>query len=322
MGKRSRERDYLSYQKLVLTLLIWTPFQANASDPKAFPSDIDIINTGRKLFAQSCSVGYCHGKEGRAGRGPRLRGKTWDKEYLYRVILKGIPRSAMPGWEGKLSHGEILTLIAYIGTISSVGGNAPGAPDSIQTREWISFTGGVKKSKERSDLVGEINLVAKTAAKIVGNSGRGKELFFNVMDDMNCAVCHRIENKGATIGFGLVRIAENPPRQIFRDIVFPNQRVEEAGRLSSLVMKDGEEFEVLIVGESPSRLRVFDVSSFPPVTRSVRKEEIRFLMATERSAMPDSYARRYTLQQLLDLVAFIKSTGSSYDSPVTLRDIL
>ena len=322
MGKRSREKVYSSYIKLVLTLLIWTPFQANASDPKLSLSDVDIINKGRKLFAQSCSVGYCHGKEGRAGRGPRLRGKTWNREYLYRVILKGIPRTAMPGWEGKLSHEEILTLVAYIGTISAVGGNEPDAPNSIKTRERVSFINGVKEAKERFDSADEINLVSKTAAKIVGNSGRGKELFFDVMDDMNCAVCHRIEKKGASIGFGLVRIADNSPRQIFRDIVLPNQRVEKAGRLSSLVMKDGEEFEVLMVGESPSRLRVFDISSFPPVTRSVRKEEVRSLMATERSAMPDSYARRYTLQQLLDLVAFIKSTGSSSESSVTLGDIL
>ncbi|AWT59431.1 MAG: hypothetical protein DF168_00620 [Candidatus Moanabacter tarae] len=322
MGKRSRDKVYSSYIKLVLTLLIWIPLQANGSEHKVSLSDIDIINKGRKLFAQSCSVGYCHGKEGRAGRGPRLRGKTWDREYLYRVILKGIPKTAMPGWEGKLSHEEILTLVAYIGTISSVGGNEPGVSNSIKTGEKTLFTNGVKNVKERFKLAGKINVVAKTAAKIVGNSGRGRELFFNVMDDMNCAVCHRIEDKGASIGFGLIRIADNSPRQIFRDIVLPSQRVEEAGRLSSLVMKDGEEFKVLMVGESPTRLRVFDISSFPPVTRSVKKEEIRSLMATGRSAMPDSYAHRYTLQQLLDLVAFIKSKGSSSDSLVTLRDIL
>ena len=38
-------------------------------------SDPQVVAAGEKTFAASCSVGYCHGKAGRAGRGPRLRGR-------------------------------------------------------------------------------------------------------------------------------------------------------------------------------------------------------------------------------------------------------
>ena len=322
MGRRGREGGFASCKRLAAILVVWAVCQADASESEVVLSDTDVINAGRRIFAQNCSVGYCHGKEGRAGRGPRLRGKKWDDEYLYRVTLKGIPRTAMPGWEGKLSHGEILSLVAYIQTLSSPGSDAPDLPRPVEYEETVLIASGAEESEERPVSVAEVPLVGNGTGETAGNSGRGRELFFDVTDDMNCAVCHRIDGKGAKIGFDLDRIAENTPRRIFRDIVLPNQRVEEAGRLFSLVLKDGEEARVLTVGESPTRLRVFDVSSFPPVTRSVRKEEIRFMTATERSAMPDSYARRYTLQQLLDLVTFIKSVGNSPESSVTLGDIL
>ena len=37
---------------------------------------------GEGIFAQSCSVGYCHGAAGSAGRGPRLRGRRLERSYV------------------------------------------------------------------------------------------------------------------------------------------------------------------------------------------------------------------------------------------------
>src|SRR5207247_142081 len=44
---------------------------------------ISPVAAGEKIFALQCSVGYCHGAAGAAARGPRLRGRTFDKNYLY-----------------------------------------------------------------------------------------------------------------------------------------------------------------------------------------------------------------------------------------------
>src|ERR1700690_4037163 len=76
------------------------------------------IADGKKLFATYCSVGYCHGAEGRAGRGPRLRDREWDRAYLFKAIDQGIPNSSMPAWHGKLSHDQERLIIAYIFTIA------------------------------------------------------------------------------------------------------------------------------------------------------------------------------------------------------------
>ena len=70
------------------------------------------VATGEKIFAQSCSVGYCHGAAGAAARGPRLRGRAFDKNYLYGVIRDGIPKSAMPAWKDRFKEDEIRATVA------------------------------------------------------------------------------------------------------------------------------------------------------------------------------------------------------------------
>ena len=65
------------------------------------------ITAGEKIFAQNCSVGYCHGVAGAAARGPRLQGRTFDKNYLYSAISDGIPKSAMPAWKDRLKEDEL-----------------------------------------------------------------------------------------------------------------------------------------------------------------------------------------------------------------------
>lgn len=92
-----------------------------ASDPAA-------IARGEKIFAQSCSVGYCHGVAGAAARGPRLRGREFAPGYVYQVTRDGIPRSAMPAWKDKLPDGDIHAVAAYVMSLGTEAGEAAPAP--------------------------------------------------------------------------------------------------------------------------------------------------------------------------------------------------
>ena len=79
-----------------------------------------VIDSGRATFARSCSVGYCHGKDGRAGRGPRFRGRKLDREYMFRSIAEGVPGSSMASWKPALNDAQIWAIIAYIETLSEL----------------------------------------------------------------------------------------------------------------------------------------------------------------------------------------------------------
>ena len=76
------------------------------------------IKAGEHQFALSCSIGYCHGVGGSAGRGPRLKDRQWDKGYLYKTIENGIPGTSMPAWKEKLSQTQISAVVSYILSLS------------------------------------------------------------------------------------------------------------------------------------------------------------------------------------------------------------
>src|SRR5580704_8318163 len=86
-----------------------------------------LVQRGEQVFARSCSVGYCHGVAGAAGRGPRLRGRSFAKDYLYTVVRDGIPSSAMPAWKDRLKDEDIRAVVEYVASLASATDPAPSA---------------------------------------------------------------------------------------------------------------------------------------------------------------------------------------------------
>ena len=291
---------------LVILFLCFSFAQATEDVSPVSSPNIDIISLGSAVFAQSCSVGYCHGKAGRAGRGPRLRGKSWDSAYLIKVIEEGIPSSSMAGWKNRLSEKEIQAVVTYIGTLSNLG---PNDPDPILRGE---------KTPPTLSSPAMIKQPASQPSGTVGDPVVGKELFFNLSDKLNCAVCHRFNSSGTNVGPDLSSITGRSAKEILKDIILPNAITTEAGQLFSMTTSDGEQLEVVKVGESATRVKVYDVTSLPPVLRSIKTDQIISFELKRPSAMPETYGQRFTLAQLLDIIAFLKSSDGE---PVTLNDL-
>ena len=96
---------------------------AAVSKPPFPLDDPDVIAEGAKRFSASCT-GYCHGREGRVSRAPKLRGKTYEPDFLYARIAQGSPGGAtglvMPSFQAMLPPEEIWKLVAYVMSLSSV----------------------------------------------------------------------------------------------------------------------------------------------------------------------------------------------------------
>ena len=96
---------------------------ATVSKPPFPLDDPDAIAEGAKRFSASCT-GYCHGREGRVSRAPKLRGKTYEPDFLYARIAQGSPGGAtglvMPSFQAMLPPEEIWKLVAYVMSLSSV----------------------------------------------------------------------------------------------------------------------------------------------------------------------------------------------------------
>ena len=72
------------------------------------------VEQGRKLFAQSCAAGYCHGADG--ARPAVLACVTVSSRgsISCATTRDGIPRSAMPAWKDRFSAAEIDAVVDYI----------------------------------------------------------------------------------------------------------------------------------------------------------------------------------------------------------------
>jgi cytochrome c oxidase cbb3-type subunit III len=88
-----------------------------------FPlDDPEAVAEGAKRFSASCT-GYCHGREGRVSRAPKLRGKTYEPGFLYARISNGLPAGQtglpMPAFQTMLPPEEIWKVVAYIMSLST-----------------------------------------------------------------------------------------------------------------------------------------------------------------------------------------------------------
>ena len=295
-----------------------------------------VIDSGGATFARSCSVGYCHGKDGRAGRGPRFRGRKLDREYMFRSIAEGVPGSSMASWKPALNDAQIWAIIAYIESLSELD---PGVP-SLSGEEgesrhefarWLpALFASVPQQEQKRGTVGDrpTSIAAlkrelgwEFCANLVGNPQEGENLFFQLSETPTCAACHKLNGKGGEIGPDLSLSSSKPARELFKNIVLPDAEVAPSGQLFEMTTTSKERLRVVLSGESASRIKVYEVSGMP-VFRSIKKSEVIALAPGGRSAMPVSYSKVYTLEELLDIVAFLKSSSADSTVSVSLADLL
>ncbi len=232
------------------------------------------IARGEKIFAQSCSVGYCHGAAGAAGRGPRLRGRTFPKDYLDNVIRDGIPSSAMPAWKNRLKDDEIRAVVEYIASLSSATDPAPPAnpmPPGVGPAATVGFNGPPQ-------------------------AGRGHVLFFD-LTRQNCGICHSVGGRGVAIGPDLVgKSAEG----ILNDIHATRSRHVLTAKLTN-----GEEFPALLAEQNGNAIRLYDLTIAPPVLRSFDRAEVASLVQNP-SWRHEGFVKDYSSAELEDVVEYLR----------------
>jgi cytochrome c553 len=77
---------------------------------------------GEKVFQTNCSVPYCHGPNGTAGRAPRLAGHNFTARDLYSRVFNGIPDTAMPAFGAQLNADDISAVVSYV--MDAISGKA------------------------------------------------------------------------------------------------------------------------------------------------------------------------------------------------------
>ncbi|MBG99112.1 MAG: hypothetical protein CMN58_02055 [Solibacterales bacterium] len=244
--------------------------------------DPAFASLGAPLFAKNCAVGYCHGSEGAAGQGPRLRGRHWNSTTLFEVIRDGIPNTTMPGWSGVLNQEGIWSITAYI--IGLGTGTFEPASGKLEMGERIA------------------------AKELSSKAKRGRALFFDLTNEKRCALCHRIRSRGSTIGPELTSTTSTKSvDELHRDITDPSATIARGFEQTIVLVADGEQVSGIKKDSNEERIQLYDTAALPSPLRTFYRNQIRGVSGSSVSSMPTSYGEMYSPSELADIIAFIKS---------------
>jgi putative membrane-bound dehydrogenase-like protein len=139
----------------------------------------------------------------------------------------------------------------------------------------------------------------KDFAKLKGDASRGGETFKQL-----CSVCHRLKGVGREIGPDLAMVAGKPDEWLLAAIFDPNQAVEDRYRAHLITMKDGSELAGIVAGETGNNitLRAADGTD-----RAILRSDIKVQKLLGRSLMPEGLEGALKVQDLADLVSYLRA---------------
>jgi mono/diheme cytochrome c family protein len=227
--------------------------------------------SGEKVFAQSCATGYCHGARGAPAGAPRLAGRGFDQSYITNTIMRGLPGTAMPAFGTTLSRADLGAVIAYVASLNGIANPSinlgpPGGPGASGPAE----------------------------PTLSPEAERGRVLFFDAVRGFaRCSTCHEVNGIGIPVATPIAKIPSDAAA--LRVLATPDVRTATV---------DGEAMPALIVSQSKARALFYDLTSVPPVLRTVNPDTLK---VTEGSAWRHaSVIEAYSNAELGTVLVFLR----------------
>jgi PQQ-dependent dehydrogenase (methanol/ethanol family) len=234
------------------------------------------VSAGGRLYEQACLS--CHGGEGRGGeRGPALSTGAFKHGGLdgqiFLNIRNGVASTQMPPFK-RLTTEQVWQLVSYIRSLNA-GPAAAAGPE-------------------------------RAAA---GNLLAGETLFFG---KANCAACHEVNARGASIGPDLSNVGRLAADLLRRKILDPatstnpnaRGRRRTPGGIVVVKTKDGRQLRGLRRGEDTFSLVMMDANGG---LHLLDKKDLAEIRNEAGSLMPGDYGKQLSDAEIQDLVAYLQS---------------
>jgi putative heme-binding domain-containing protein len=266
---------------------------------QTLPADVRAqVDAGKQLFATACA--NCHGSAGRGAIGPALAERELSPELIRNTFLNGRVGTPMPPFKDEFDSKSQAEIIAYVQWLTS-NGRLPEAVISSQAGAGTSLSPASPSSEP----------IAVGREK--GTPARGAALFFDPTKLYSCRACHSYANKGGPVGPDLINLNKSSVA-IYQTIT--RAKVKASGFPPiAIELRDGTRMLGIKSDETEDALGLFDVSSLPPVKRSVLKSEIDKVSAIDGSGIYDHTALPFSKQDWLDLSAYLGKGDTSAVAP-------
>jgi putative membrane-bound dehydrogenase-like protein len=141
------------------------------------------------------------------------------------------------------------------------------------------------------------------ALKLPGEAGRGASVFAR-----ECQICHQHQGQGYRVGPDLSGIAGRAPEALLDDILDPNREVAPDYATLTVATRDGRVFTGLLAEETSTTVKLRRAEG---VEDLLLRTQIDALQATGKSLMPEGLEQSLGLQDVADLIAFLRHGGKA-----------
>ena len=147
------------------------------------------------------------------------------------------------------------------------------------------------------------------ALKLAGDVKRGHDVYFT-----RCIGCHQRDGQGNQIGPDLVSVVNHPPEKILTNILDPSADVQPGFDACLCALADGTTLYGLITSETGNSVTFKFIDG---TTRLVSRREIKSIKSTGISLMPEGLEAGLEPQEMADLIAYVKSSGTANATAAT-----
>ncbi|MEI6527939.1 MAG: c-type cytochrome, partial [Planctomycetota bacterium] len=157
------------------------------------------------------------------------------------------------------------------------------------------------KPEGESDLTRAAVVQAKADAvrETAINLEVGKRVF-----QERCATCHQLGGQGKLIGPQLDGAVVRTLDRLCEDILWPNRNVDEAFRITNVLLEDGETISGLILDRTDNSLEIVDQAG---KSQRVSRGDIEQEKISKLSLMPGNFEELVSDAELSSLIGYLKS---------------
>ncbi len=172
----------------------------------------------------------------------------------------------------------------------------------------------VAQAVKRS-FVKEWKLADLNSALNAVTEGRNYEKGKAAFRDAQCIACHRFGNEGGAVGPDLTSVSSRfTAHDILESIIEPSKVVSEQFQNIVLVKKDGDDVSGRILDETDNKIVVQPNPLAPETKVEVRKSDVADRHVSRLSPMPEGLLNSFSKDEILDLLAYVRSAGRKSDS--------
>jgi putative heme-binding domain-containing protein len=139
----------------------------------------------------------------------------------------------------------------------------------------------------------------ETALDRKGDTARGQKVFKSI-----CAKCHRLNGEGSEVGPDLGTVRNQPKKVLLEDILMPSQSIAQGYEAYVVETVSGGNYDGVIGAQTSTTVALRHEDGKEDL---IQRKDIKNMYVTNLSAMPGDLEKQIDVQQMADLLEYVKN---------------